>query len=258
MTIETRSQSSSSSGSFIPQYQPQLQFLTQWGNELSALERQQWDWAQQQFGRGSALTNTNINYGYLPGAEGMFDAAAKDITNYNEMFNPEFARLTADANYYNSPLGQANEMGKAEATGATNFQAQRHNLEAELGSYGIDMNANTPKFASQLKEMDMRQAASEAAAANMARQAAETTGRALTQEQLNDMARLPGQAITDTNVGFQGMTGAQNAYQGATALGALTEGTTPQYLQTGIEDVKFQPLGQTSSSQSSSEEHGVG
>ena len=245
---QSESRSRSASDSFIPDYEPQLGFLDQFGKDAKSLMDSQYGWAQDQFAKNSNLTDFDINQ-YLNGAGMASGQAARDYGSYNAYMPDQLASLDADARSYASPDRIASEMGRSEADVAQNFDAQRQNLERDLQSYGIDPSAG--RFAGQMSTMRAQQGAAEAGAGNQARLATEATGRALRAEEMNALARLPGQAVTEQNVGYQGLTGAQNAAFGNTSLGALTLGTAPQYLKSGIDDIKFQPLGTHASSSSS-------
>lgn len=246
---QSQSSSQNSSGSFIPNYQPQLSFLGQFGSDAAGLMDQQMQWAQGQFHDNTDLTHANIN-NYLSGADSQFGQAGLDLGRYNTYLPGNLAQIDETARSYSSPERIQTEMGRAEADTAQNFQAQRDNLKRELESYGVDPSSG--RFAGQLETMGAQQGAAEAAAGTQARLATEATGRALMQQEFQDLGVLPGQAATETNVGFQGTTGAQNAALANTSLGALTLGTTPQYLNSGIADIKFQPLGTTSQGTSQS------
>lgn len=251
------SQSQSQSQSFIPAYEPQLDFLWEFGNDAAGLENEQWKWALGRFAGDTGLTANNINNAYLPAAQNMFDAGMTDMANYDTMYAPELRQLDAERQYYNSDAGQLHEAQIAQDATQQNFTSQRHNLEADLGSYGIDMSANPGKYASQLGAIETREGAAMAAAGQQGFKAAEATGNALTQEELTNLAALPGQSTMDTNVGLQAISGGQNAEMANTSLGALTRGTTLDYLKSGISDVKFQPLGQQSQSSSAQSQQSV-
>jgi hypothetical protein len=224
---------------FMDQY-PQLDFLERFGNMSGELANSQYDWARNEFANNTNLTNRNIG-DYLSGAGNMLDQGYGDLSEYNR-YNPgALADLDRDAASYASPERVQAEMGRAEAETAQNFQSQRNNLMQELQGLGVDPSSG--RFAGQLNAMASQQAAAQAGAGTQARNATEATGRGLRSEELQTLARLPGQAATLTNVGYQGLTGAQNAGMGNTSLGALILGTTPNYLNSGIQNVKFAPLG---------------
>lgn len=243
-----RTQGSSSSESYIPDYEPQLGFLQQFGDMAGNLANQQYDWAQGQFADNQDLTDQNIN-GYLANSDLAGRAAHRDYQNYNDIFNPAAASLTDDWQSYTSPERVASEMGRSEGAVAQNFEAQRKNTERDLQSYGI--NPSDPRYAGAVAASRTAQGASAAAAGNKARLDTEATGRNLRTQALGEAHLLPGQQATEQNVAMQGRTGSQNAAMSNTSLGALTLGTTRDFLNAGIANNKFQPLGTRSSSSNS-------
>lgn len=243
------SSGSNQSTSTIPEQDPQIGFLTDFGNVAESLGAQQYDWAQDQFANNSDLTDNNVN-DYLQNSDMASQNAQRDTQNYNDIFNPAAGSLTDDWQSYTSPDRVASEMGRAEADVGQNFDAQRKNIEQNLNSFGI--NPSDPRYAGQMAANRTAQAASEAGAGTQARLNTEATGRQLRSEALGVAQMLPGQSATEQNVSMQGDTGAENAMLANTSTGALTEGTAPGYLNSGIADVKFSPLGTTSSGQTAS------
>lgn len=248
-TSQGSSNSSGQSNSFIPDFEPQLGFLQQFGNTAGNLASQQYDWANNQFANNQNLTDSNVN-NYLQNSDMAGQAAQRDYSNYNDIFNPAASSLTQDWQSYASPDRVASEMGASEANVAQNFDAQRANTERGLRSYGV--NPSDPRYAGAVAANRTAQAAAEAGAGTQARLNTEATGRQLRQDALNTAQVLPGQQATEQNVGMQGLTGAENAAMANTSMGALTLGTTPNYVNSGIADVKFQPLGTNSSNTSQS------
>lgn len=244
-TGSSASTGASGSTSFIPDFVQQLNFLNQFGNLAGSLSQQQYNWAQDQFANNSALTNQNIN-DYLKNSDMGFQGASRDFQNYNDIFTPAADSLTKDWQSYVSPERVSSEMGAAEATQAQAFEGQRKNIERSLESYGI--NPSDPRYAGAMAANRTAEGASQAAAGTAARYNTENVGRQLRQSALNEAHLLPGQTATEQNVAMQGLTGATNAAFGNTSLGALTMGTTPQYLNAGVANTKFQPLGSVSGS----------
>lgn len=226
--------------SYIPDYEPQLGFLEQYGNMAGDLASNQYDWAQDQFQNNSDLTNQNIN-SYLEQSDLASTAAQRDYANYNDIFNPAAASLTDDWQSYASPDRISAEMGAAEAGTAQSFESQRANAERDLQSYGL--NPGDPRYQGATQASRTAQAAASAGAGVKARLATENTARNLRGDALQVASQLPGQQATAQNTAMQGYTGASNAAFGNTSLGSLTMGNTPGYLAAGISDVKFQPMG---------------
>lgn len=246
---------SSNSNSVLVNQDPQLDFLRQFGNMAGQLGQQQYGWAQDQFQNNSDLTDKNVN-DYLQNSDLAGQAGQRDYANYNDIFNPAAGSLTEDWQSYTSPERVADEMGRSETDVAQNFEGQRKNLEKNLQSFGV--NPSDPRYAGAQAASRTAQAAAEAGAGTKARLNTEATGRQLRQSALNEAHLLPGQQATEQNVSMQGNTGAQNAAMGNTATGALTLGTAPTYLNAGVADVKFAPLGTSSSSQNNSQSTGAG
>lgn len=240
-----QSTNASQSQSYIPDQEPQLGFLEQFGNTAGQLAGQQYDWANNQFQNNQNLTDSNVN-NYLQNSDMAGQASQRDYQNYNDIFNPAASSLTQDWQSYTSPGRVASEMGRSEANVAQNAESQRANTERSLRSYGV--NPSDPRYAGAMAASRTAQAAAEAGAGTQARLNTEATGRGLRTQALNEAHLLPGQQATEQNVSMQGVTGAQNAAMANTSEGALTLGTTPNYLNSGINDIKFSPLGTSSSS----------
>lgn len=239
--------SNSNSSSYIPEYEPQLGFLQQYGNMAGDLANQQYNWASNQFDQNSDLTDQNVNR-YLTQHDLASQSAQRDYQNYNDVYNPAIGSLTDDWQSYTSPERVESEMGRSQAGVADNFGAQRRNAERDLQSYGL--NPGDARYQGAEAASRTAQAAAEAGAGNQARLNTENTGRQLRGQALQEAHLLPNQQATEQNVSMQGVTGASNAAFGNTSLGALTLGTGRDYLNAGVANNKFQPLGTRSSSTS--------
>lgn len=248
-TSQGSSSGQSSSNSYIPQQEPQMQFLDQFGNMAGQLGSQQYGWAQDQFANNSDLTEQNIN-GYLENTDMSSQAAQRDFANYNDIFNPAMNSLTDEYQAFQNPENVQRLQGAYESTAAQSDDAQRKNAEKELQSYGV--NPSDPRYASTVQASRTAEAAHTAAAGTAASQYAQQYGDQLRGQALQEANMLPGQMATEQNVGMQGITGSENAALSNTSAGALTLGTTPGYLNTGVANNKFQPLGTSSSSTNSS------
>ncbi len=155
--------------------QPALGYEGQWNSALQSLQNQQYQWAQQQYGKNSALTD----------------------------------QMVSDANNYANPERIHQDMGSAEAGVAQGMDAQRQALNQTLQSYGI--NPGDPKYAGALAASRTAQGAAEAAAGQTANRADVATGHALKQAAFGDVQQNTntGANILGTSQGYAGE-GVQN------------------------------------------------
>lgn len=167
--------------------------------------QQQYEWGQQQFAKNSQLTDQVVGdlmnlYGSLSGVGNTL------MSEYNNMFVPEYQKLVQDANSYSSQARIQQAMGAAESGVSQNFNGQRNAALADLQSFGIDPSSG--RYAQLDSAERMQQAAAQAGAGFQAEQATEATGRALRSEALQLGSVMPSQA-----------TAAYNAAQGAATAG---------------------------------------
>lgn len=155
--------------------QPALGYEGQWNSALQSLQQQQYQWAQQQYGKNSQLTD-------------------QMVSNAANFANPE--RIHQD-------------MGSAEAGVSQSMDAQRQALNQTLQSYGI--NPGDPKYAGALAASRTAQGAAMAAAGQTANRADVAAGNTLKQQALQDTYQntASGANILGTSQGYSGQ-GVQN------------------------------------------------
>jgi hypothetical protein len=166
-TSQGNSASQSANTSFLVP-QPALGYEGQWNSALQSLQSQQYQWAQQQFGNNSQLTD----------------------------------QMVSDANNYANPERIQQDMGGAESGVAQGMDAQRQALNQTLQSYGI--NPGDPKYAGALAASRTAQGAAEAAAGQTANRADVATGNQLKQAAFGDVQQNTntGAAILGTSPGY--------------------------------------------------------
>jgi hypothetical protein len=134
-------------------------------------------------------------------------------------------QMVSNAANFANPERIHQDMGAAESGVAQSMDAQRQALNQTLQSYGI--NPGDPKYAGALAASRTAQGAAMAAAGQTANRADVATGNQLRQQALGDV------------------------YQN-TGVGANILGTSPGYANTGVQNVKFAPLGSQGTSNSAS------
>lgn len=190
---------SSSSSSYSVSGDPLIEQLSE------QYMQQQYEWGQQQFQKNSQLTDQVVGdlmnlYGSLSGVGSTL------MSEYNNMFVPEYQKLVQDANSYSGQARIQQAMGAAESGVSQNFNGQRNAALADLQSFGIDPSSG--RYAQLDSAERMQEAAAAAGAGFQAEQATEATGRALRSEALQLGSVMPSQA-----------TAAYNAAQGAATAG---------------------------------------
>lgn len=197
---------------------------------LSAqISREQLDWAKEQYNRDSAVTDKVLD-SMLATQESESAAAAADRARYQTKFQPVEDSLLAEASNYANPERVELESGRAGATVAASFDAQRKAAQANLESYGID--PSQTRASALDANTRIAQAAATAGAQNQSRLNTEATGRALRSEAINIGKGYPGQIASAYGTANNAGTSAVNSTLATTASGANTMGTANQWAQT--------------------------
>lgn len=203
--------------------------------ELSyKLGKQQLSWAKEQYSKDSALTEQVVE-DFMRSSEQNYQNAVMDRARYEEIFQPLEDQLAADAASYASPERKDQEMGRAQAGVAQQFDGAREAATRELESFGI--NPAATRYAALDVGMRTEEAAAKAAAGNQASQQVDATGRALRSEAINVGRGYPGQIAGQYGTSMQGGQAAVNSNLATTASGANTMGTAPQYMGLGNQAV---------------------
>jgi hypothetical protein len=148
-----------------PNYGPIIRAQKEMAAEDMALQRQQFQWAQQTYNENKATTDKVVD-SFLQTQAANNANAAKDRARYESIFQPLEDSLAKDALDYASPERKAKEMGRAQANVAQNFEAGRQNAVRDLEAFGI--NPGATRFAALDTGIRIQQGAAEAAAANQA------------------------------------------------------------------------------------------
>lgn len=194
------------------------------------LGKEQLAWAKEQYGKDSAIIKQVVDAS-LKRQTDNDKAALADRERYEERYQPIEDALIADAESYASPERQEQEAGKATATVAQQFDAQRKAASDNLEAYGVD--PSSTRYAAIDMGSRVQQAAAQAGAGNQARTQTDAMGRALRSEALNVGRGYPGQVAGTYGTALQSGNQAVNAALSGTASGAATMGTAPQWQNSG-------------------------
>lgn len=191
-----------------------------------ALGKEQLAWAKEQYGKDSALISKVVDAAIARQNDN--DAAAlADRQRYERIYQPLEDQAVKDAQDYSSPERQEQEAGKAAATVAQQFDAQRQAAAQNLEAYGVD--PTSTRYAALDMGSRVQQAAAQAGAANQARTQTDAMGRALRSEAINVGRGYPGQVAGTYATALQSGNQAVNSALSGTASGASTMGTGTQW-----------------------------
>jgi len=243
--------SSSSSGSFIPDY-PQSGFLMQVAQLAQQYGQQTMGWALNQFAKTDALTDKAID-NYVTASTKAMELANGELDRYQNVFQPQEDALIRDANTYASGDRIRQDMGAAESGQEQASNAARIQAEQQLESYGIDPSSG--RYAALDRVARTQGGAAAAGAADVARRSAEATGRGLRQQAIQIGQMKPANVINSLNQYAQDVQGAVNADLARDQVGTQLHQAANPYLNTAS-SLKYPPLGQKSQSQSSGSSQG--
>jgi hypothetical protein len=208
-----------------PNYQP-IAAASDRAAQLSYdMALKQLDWAKQQDVLNRATSDKVVQAAL--DRQATTDAnAAKDRARYEQIYQPLEDKAAADALSYASPERQKLEMGRAAATVAQQFGAQRDAATRNLESFGVD--PSSTRYAALDLGSRVQEGAAQAAAANQARTQTEAVGRALTSEAINVGRGYPGSVAgsyqTALASGAQaGQTGLATTASGVNSMGSPTQ-----------------------------------
>jgi hypothetical protein len=194
------------------------------------LGREQLDWARDQYAQDKQTTDKVVD-SYMRSQDANQNAAEGDRARYEQIYQPLEDQLVSDASQYASGERRDQDMGRAAATVAQQFQQQRTAAAQQLESFGVD--PSSTRFAALDLGTRVQQAAAQAGAANQANQMTEATGRALRSEAINVGRGYPGQVAGTYNTALASGQGAVNSTLQQTASGASTMGTGMQWQGAG-------------------------
>jgi len=195
--------------------------------ELSyRLGREQLDWARERYAQDKGVTDRVIGQALDTQAQNNQNAQ-RDRARYEGIYQPLENDLARDASSYASPQRRELEMGRAGATVASQYDAQRRGAMQRLESFGVD--PTSTRYAALDVGMRAAQGAAQAAAMNQAGQVVDATGRALRSEAINVGRGYPGQVAQTYGTALQAGNQAVNSGVVTTASGASTMGTPMQW-----------------------------
>lgn len=199
--------------------------------ELSyRLGREQLDWARERYAQDKGVTDRVIGQALDTQAQNNQNAQ-RDRARYEGIYQPLENDLARDASSYASPQRRELEMGRAGATVASQYDAQRRGAMQRLESFGVD--PTSTRYAALDVGMRAAQGAAQAAAMNQAGQVVDATGRALRSEAINVGRGYPGQVAQTYGTALQAGNQAVNSGVVTTASGANTMGTPTQWQAMG-------------------------
>ena len=194
------------------------------------LGQEQLAWAKEQYGKDNEIISKVVDAA-LARQQQNDEAALSDRQRYEEVFQPLEDKLAQEAQDYASPERMEQEAGKASASVAQQFDAQRRAAAQNLEAYGVD--PSSTRYAALDMGSRVQQAAAQAGAANQSRAQTEAVGRAMRSEAINVGRGYPGQIAGTYGTALQSGNAAVNSQLGGTASGAATMGTGTQWTNMG-------------------------
>lgn len=223
---------------------PQSDFALSLAQQIANVAQQQMGWATGVYAQTSNMTDQNVQQ-YLSLANQGTGLAGNALNQYENTFAPLQSQYAANAQSYASAPRMAEEMGAAESRAMQAGQQAQANSERQLQSYGVDPSSG--RYQDLIRASNTADAASAAAAGEVARRNVEQTGN---QRQLNAVEigqQLPGQAVNALNAAYQGVSGAENAVLGNANTGANLMSLADKYYNTAM-GLKYPPVGNSSTS----------
>ena len=217
-----------------PDYTPVAQASEKAAEYSYELGREQLAWAKSQYASDQQVIGRVVDAA-LKRQDINDENAASDRERYEGLYQPLEKQAVDEAQSYASPERERYEMGKAGATVAQQFDAQRKAAAQSLEAFGVD--PSSTRFAALDAGSHIQQAAAQAGAENQARGQTETMGRAMRSEAINVGRGYPGQIAGTYGTAMQSGGQAANAALAGTASGAATMGTTTQYQGLGNQAV---------------------
>lgn len=249
MAESSGSSVSSSSSNPVVLNTPQSDWGLQLSHLLSALGQSQYQWAQDQYNKGAAITDANIAQFMEQSGKGA-GLAQTLIQQYQNQFAPLIQQYLNQANTYNSEERQRFMMGRAESQAAQAATAARNETERKLQGMGV--NVSSGRYQDVVAALRMQDAAARAGAGTQAALDTADRGRAMTEKGIQFGQNVPGMAVNALNSAYQGVTGAENAILGQQNTGAnLMQSAVPFYNAASGAN-KLPSVGQQSSGGSSS------
>lgn len=194
------------------------------------ISKEQLEWAKEKYAEDKAIAQTVIDAALERQAVND-ENAAKDRARYETIYQPLEDQLAQDAQNYASPERMEQNVARAQADVAQQFDASRTRALQNLQSYGVD--PSSLRYAALDRGANISQAAAEAAAGNQSRTQDEAIGRALRSEAINVGRGYPGQIAGTYGTALQSGNQGINSALATTASGANSMGTGIGWNQQG-------------------------
>lgn len=194
------------------------------------LGREQLAWAREQYYKDREVVD-----GVVQKASNSLDrndaTAQADRARYEKTYQPLEDDLANDARSYATDERRDKDIGRAQATVATQFDQTRQAALQQLEGFGID--PSSTRYAALDIGTRAAKAAAMAAAGNQAAERVDAMGRALRSEAINVGRGYPGQVAAQYGTALNAGNQAVNSQLAATASGANTMGTAQGWTGTG-------------------------
>lgn len=195
-----------------------------------ALGEDQLNWAKATYLADKQVTDQVVKQALQTQATNNANAA-EDRARYKSIYQPLEDQAVADAQSYNTPERLQQDMGRAQANVAQQFDGQRSAAQQQLESFGID--PSSTRFAALDIGTRASQAAAEAAAGNQAAVQSEATGRALRADAINVGRGYPGQVANTYQTGINAGNQATNSQLATTASGSNSMNAATGFFNAG-------------------------
>lgn len=209
-----------------PDYGPIAAAQKEAAQIAAQVAREQLAWAREQYAMDREVLDRVLAV-MLPAMELESSEAAKLRDRYNTVFQPIEDDLIREAREFASPERIEQEATRVSAEAALAFQQRRAAAAQALEQFGIDPSQTRARALDA--QLNVQQAATQAALANQARTNVENVGRALRGEAINIGRGLPSNVAGAYGTAIDaGRTGLRGALE-TTASGASTMGTPVQW-----------------------------
>lgn len=209
-----------------PDYTPVAAAQKEAAEIAAQVAREQLAWAREQYAMDREVLDRVLAV-MLPTMELEANEAAQLRQRYNTIFQPIEDELIREAREFASPERIELEASKASAEAAMAFQQRRLAAAQALEQFGVDPSQTRARALDA--QMNVQQAATQAALANQARTNTENIGRAMRGEAINIGKGLPANVAGAYGTAIEaGRTGLRGALE-TTTTGASTMGTPVQW-----------------------------
>ena len=209
-----------------PDMTPLINASLEASKKNQAMSDEQFKFFKEQYGKDSAI-NKQVVDAALERGKKADQWATEDRARYSSVFQPMEDSLVKEATEFNTEGRREQEAGKASASVAEAFEANRRAAAQNLESFGVDPSAT--RYAALDAGSRLAQAAAAAGAANKARNDTEETARRLRSEAIQVGQNYPGYVTAGQGTAIQSGNAGINSQLATTGSGAATTGTAPQW-----------------------------